>query len=404
MYCIHCGAHISDDASHCTKCGTKVPNVQKAQSEYITGNSEDSDFDIHQNEDFRSRILAFGEIKPKEESLDDNPASEAEKILESHKLYKQNKQKNSNFTSLGDEDLFSDLENSEALDNLTVLHDLPPVFRTNSKGTPVNPFGSASDVLPSWSSVGQGNISSGTTGRLPRIDAVNPEVCKPSVADKVQKKYVADNSVREGMSSASKIILALLVVFALVLIALSYQFFGEKEGPSDNQTYVEQEQEQPKKPEEKEVKVDTSSEAIFKSLNESYGKLEGYSDKVDDQVDEFNSWFQYSDINKRKKAAKSCDDLEKEIKKSKDELDADMKKREVIEGSEYYSQQKAIDALYDNLIQRLAVLNDSWKRSLESTNPSSDSSYILEPIAKGDGSKALEEYSKNYSKAKPKKI
>ncbi len=411
MYCMYCGAQISPEDEACSSCGKSLPQSpvgahDKTSTSSVSLRKNKKHKRAHAKSSRAHHASQAAQPVSQEEVR--KQAEEAQRILESHKLYTQHKQQVGRVRAHDDEDLFSDIDGVDASDHLSILHDLPPIYRTDAQGGIVTPFGAASDVLPSWSDVGQGaNVLTGATGKLPRIEDYSPERYTSDQRREAPKTYVASNVVDKRWSShklAKLTLISLCVAGSIGGLAyagsqgFTFGIFAPKDAPAPIEAPAE-------KPEEAPVQnVDLSPEAVFASLNKSYESMPAYSDRIGEQVDEFNSWFQYSDVEKRKAAAQVCSDLQKEIEDEKNSFDEDMLKRKVEAGHAYYDQKLALDRLYDDLIARLAVLNKSWEISLASSNPAKETKEILAPIAAGDGSRALEQFNKNYPGAKPKEV
>lgn len=130
-------------------------------------------------------------------------------------------------------------------------------------------------------------------------------------------------------------------------------------------------------------KLDDDDEAggeqnIYDQLSSYYSRLSDLDQQIRDCATTFNTYYLEDDRSSRQSASDTAEALEDQISGLKDEVE-DL---DVPVDSQNYSSWKDIIALYDDLENRIDVICDAWKISLEYSSPANHKDEIVAPLAR----------------------
>ena len=178
------------------------------------------------------------------------------------------------------------------------------------------------------------------------------------------------------------IFIALCCVIAVLVIAacvLAYVRFGGQAGQESAQQQVQTQQQAPAASSEENEKPETKAgddaakasaeaealareqstpteEQIFQTLSSEYSALDGYSNRIVNCVDDFNSWYIARDMNKRQASQATAEKVKSDLEAAK----AEIENLKVSNSSPYATDAANLIELYDCQIGRITSLTDAW--------------------------------------------
>lgn len=223
-----------------------------------------------------------------------------------------------------------------------------------------------------------------------------------------------------------RIFIALCCVIAALVIAacvLVYVRFGGQAGQDASQQQSQTQQEAPaassEEGEKSETKADDdaakasaeaealareqstpSEEQIFQTLSSEYSALDGYSNRIVNCVDDFNSWYIARDMNKRQASQATAEKVKSDLEAAKAEIES----LKVSNSSPYATDAANLIELYDCQIGRITSLTDAWAVSVQYEVPSEHQDEILAALSAnyvGGNNPYLERYDELYPSSKP---
>ena len=196
------------------------------------------------------------------------------------------------------------------------------------------------------------------------------------------KTFIQPAKKKKGLSTRSKAILALIVLFVLIAIAAAIM---NSAGVFHNSEVVESEpveQVNDQAPEQSANEQQTKQADIYKTLSENYQALGNYRGQVNGVVSNFNNYHLASDKAKRQQYANECTALIKQVTDAKAKLIEDMNELGLQQDNELFNCYDQINKPYELLLTRLNVIKECWDVSVASAGPKKDSAAILAPLSK----------------------
>ena len=222
------------------------------------------------------------------------------------------------------------------------------------------------------------------------------------------------------------IFIALCCVIAVLVIAacvLAYVRFGGQAGQESAQQQVQTQQQAPAASSEENEKPETKAgddaakasaeaealareqstpteEQIFQTLSSEYSALDGYSNRIVNCVDDFNSWYIARDMNKRQASQATAEKVKSDLEAAK----AEIENLKVSNSSPYATDAANLIELYDCQIGRITSLTDAWAVSVQYEVPSEHQDEILAALSANyvsGNNPYLERYDELYPSSKP---
>ena len=223
-----------------------------------------------------------------------------------------------------------------------------------------------------------------------------------------------------------RIFIALCCVIAVLVIAacvLAYVRFGGQAGQESAQQQVQTQQQAPAASSEENEKPETKAgddaakasaeaealareqstpteEQIFQTLSSEYSALDGYSNRIVNCVDDFNSWYIARDMNKRQASQATAEKVKSDLEAAK----AEIENLKVSNSSPYATDAANLIELYDCQIGRITSLTDAWAVSVQYEVPSEHQDEILAALSANyvsGNNPYLERYDELYPSSKP---
>lgn len=226
---------------------------------------------------------------------------------------------------------------------------------------------------------------------LPRIGSDDPFITVPikrvvdeyanviADVDNTPKVYKQKEERSSRFKKPLKIILVIIVV--VLLCAGGYFIFDYLDKEHIEQRQYVQQQEELKAQEQAEINSQMRDLKTYQELDHYYEMALVSYDNVEKAVASFEGAYQSSKKETRVKKADEAKRLTDEIEQLKTDLDQAMTTLEVTQTSPYADQYQKVQALYVDLITRMATINQCWEKSVASDHPKSDAKAILAPLA-----------------------
>lgn len=120
-----------------------------------------------------------------------------------------------------------------------------------------------------------------------------------------------------------------------------------------------------------------ADEAFHATLVDYYDALSGYDGQIRSAASSFNENYTKEDFSLRTGYASSASVLLGELEQRRDALYA----LSMPDGTSYASQYADLKRCYDDCVQRISVISQSWENSLRYSNPQDHKYEIIEPIS-----------------------
>lgn len=420
MYCISCGSKLPDNARYCAQCGAKVPSLDED-----TPSSDERSDDVIEVEAIVPDSESAGDEVPSCE--EDDSASEgtdegdsapegAEEGADGQRGEAPDETRDDRPARQGSGPL-----------NLPEIDPASPFARPKEgKDAPYDPFAEQADpITPSYGPLKSVDVDfslEGDTAKMPRILSESGEVLVEG--DAPAKNFVQSNTVPKRWTPGKVALLSGMVLVAIALVCAIVWIqsdraaldglsapTGQTEGRSEATASAGEESQSPVDGSSTATEEDTEQgaalaederrAALFDQLDASYEEIGSLNKQVASVVDDYNTYYVDPDIPDRAAASDRCAKVAEAIAEGKAALESSMEEYECTVGTPYYDQARDLLELFTLLEQRVAPLTQSWERSVASTNPAADESYILEPIAQASASNALSRFNALYPEAAP---
>lgn len=273
----------------------------------------------------------------------------------------------------------------------------------------------AVDPMRGFDIVGGEALPADKTIRIDRDPADTDTLVLPT--DNAQKRFALEETPRKSRPALIVCIVAIAVLAIIVGVLAWTQAREEQSAPTDSpSTQKESVQER-----EDEARVDATEQdapsisdapsdsaatmtedEIFAYLDEAYGRLAAYDDRVGACVEDFNGLFLARSMDDRQAAKDEADALLSDLE---DEL-ASLEDMRIPASSPYADDAAAVIELYGCQKGRVQSLTDAWALDVTFEVPSEHKDAILEVLAasnEGGTNKYLTRYDELYPSAKPQR-
>ncbi len=282
--------------------------------------------------------------------------------------------------------------------------------------------------LPSQEGPKTVDLMDDETVQMPRPSYVAPSSTSPM-------PVVQDSSVRQyrqpdfGETPAPqsdgpinrKVLIAVIAVLAVVLCVLLGILLGNVLGGSGSQSSTDGDSsvhmsQAPSSDSSSDSSSSTSSDnsssmstqnsqsqaeqTVYNELNSYYSKLGNYDSQIASCATTFNSNFLKKDMSTRQAYAKEAESVLSQVKSDYSSL----KSLSVSSSSANYSSYNTMLTCYNDCVQRISVICESWTNSLGYSDPTGHEDAICAPLSRdkvGDSNKYYTEFKQNYPNAKP---
>lgn len=410
MFCISCGAKLPDDARFCAVCGAKVYNpdspddLEAADRPHGAGDSAPATDDADDVED-----RAAAEEAENEEAGHDAPSPSEVSLRGKTRMKVKNPALRDGSGPL----------NLPEIDPSQPFASTPPAREGREDDISVSP--DVTVVLPpgpfkpSYGPLSAADLfeSDGTTAKMPRIETADGEVLVEG--DSPVKNFVQSNTVPRRWTPLRVLLLVVMVAVALALAIAAIQLYGQRSqetaasvsqhasssATSSSSTSSSAASSTASSSSQSARSEAQRTEALWSQLGATYRLIGDLNERMGDAVDDYNTYYAASDAAARRQAADSCNALSSDIAAAATDLSAFLDENGCTDGTTYYDQFQSQEELLDLLSQRVAPLVSSWERSVASSDPVSDESYILEPLAAVDSTTLVSRFDALYAQAAP---
>ncbi len=261
----------------------------------------------------------------------------------------------------------------------------------------------------------------GQTHRMPSSYAGSPSSTSPmpAVAGSSAKQYrqssQQDTGSFSGGSNRNKtILIAVIAVLAVIVCILVGVLLGNALAGSSGQQTVSTDSSGMQSqslsqsadassnggsPSSAEAKS-TAELSLYNELNSYYSKLGNYDSQIASAATTFNSNYLKKDMSTRRSYAKEAESILAQVKSDYDALQS----LSVTSSSANYSSYNTMVTCYNDCVQRISVICESWSNSLGYSDPSGHEDTICAPLSRdkvGDSNKYYTDFQQNYPNAKP---
>lgn len=261
-------------------------------------------------------------------------------------------------------------------------------------------------------------FSNGETVQMPRSYSVNPSSTSPmpSVQDSTVRQYrqtdtgniAPSESAGSGSRKALIVVIAVLAVVLCVLLGvLLGNVFGgasqlaSSDGSSSSQSQSQHTDSSANDSSSSSHSANSDSEReLYSELNSYYSKLGSYDSQIASCASTFNSNFLKKDMSTRQAYAKEAESLLSQVKSDYSSL----KSLSVPSSSVNSSAYDNMVTCYNDCVQRISVICESWTNSLGYSDPTGHDDAICAPLSRdkvGGSNKYYTDFQQNYPKAKP---
>lgn len=406
MYCISCGSKLPENARYCAQCGAKVPNLVE---------------DTEANEEAADVIDVEAIVNADEEEA----RVEAEGALEACDAVSERKTEDKSSDETSEDDVAdAEAPSRQASGPLDLPEIDPAAPYASSKASddaPYDPFAEQPvPFKPSYGPLKSADIEfslDGDTAKMPRILSESGEVLVEG--DSAVRNFVQSNTVPKRWTPAKVALLVFMIAVAIALVGVivwiqtdrsveipSVSSASQQNQPEETVTNVSGSgsDAQSQSQDQDEMSEDERLAAVFAELESAYDAVGTLNDEVAKAVDDYNTYYVDPDLEDRTAASDRCSALMDSIADAKSSFEASLSELGCESGDPYYEQANSIIELFDLLDARVSPLVESWARSVASSSPSSDESYILEPIAQANSDNVLSQFNSLYSSSAPEAV
>lgn len=412
MYCISCGSKLPENARYCAQCGAKVPNLVE-DNEMVEEADDVIDVEAIVKDEERATASESGDALDEEsvESEDEQDEQDDEAESESKEAA----------ADVAGEPEKAVRQPSGALDLPEIDPSAPYSSKQSDEEEPYDPFAEHEGPFkPSYGPLKSADIDfslEGDTAKMPRIFSENGEVLVEG--DAPARNFVQSNTVPKRWTAGKVFLLVVMIIVALGLVFVifwiqsgrtldvpSAQPAGAQDQASQPSS-ASQDDSQPaqESPQDSSTQREETEEerlaALYTQLESSYDEIGRLNDDVAKAVDDYNTYYVDPDLDDRTAASERCTSVSQSISEAKSALDKALEEGQCTSGTAYYDQAQSLLDLFDLLSARVSPLEESWSRSVASSNPSADESYILQPIAEASSSNALSQFNSLYASSAP---
>ncbi len=284
-----------------------------------------------------------------------------------------------------------------------------------------DPSGSGADSASDYTESSAIPSSVSETNQIPRSYVVSPSSTSPMppVNDSSSRQFRQPSQQDLDSSAVNNrtktILIVVIAVLAVILCVLVGVLLGNGLGGSSSQqgsstdSSVAQSQSQSQSAGTS-TSSDTSSssanaassadQSLYNELNSYYSKLGNYDSQIASAATTFNSNFLKKDMSTRRSYAKEAESILSQVKSDYSAL----KSLSVSSSSVNYSSYNTMVTCYNDCVQRISVICESWSNSLGYSDPTGHEDAICAPLSRdkvGNSNKYYTEFQENYPNAKP---
>ncbi len=261
-------------------------------------------------------------------------------------------------------------------------------------------------------------FSNGETVQMPRSYSGSPSNTSPmpSVQDSTVRQYrqadPSDISTPQSTGSGSrKAFIVVIAVLAVVLCVLLGVLLGNVFGGSSQQASSDSGSSSQSQAQHSDAMTSDHSSSsqsgssdaereLYSQLNSYYSKLGSYDSQIASCASAFNSNFLKKDMSTRQAYAKEAESILSQVKSDYSSLQS----LNVPSSSTNSSAYNNMVTCYNDCVQRISVICESWTNSLSYSDPTGHDDAICAPLSRdkvGGSNKYYTDFQQNYPKAKP---
>ena len=259
------------------------------------------------------------------------------------------------------------------------------------------------------------------TVQMPYVHPSSPSSTSPmpAVHDDAARQYRqpefdSPSSSQGDGANNRKILIAVIAVLAVILCVLVGVLLGNALGGSggqDSSAGSSSAQSSQSTSSSEATSANSSSastqsnqsqaeQSLYNQLSSYYSKLGNYDTQIASCASTFNSNFLKKDMATRRAYAKEAESLLSQVKSDYSALQSLSVPSSSVNRSSY----NTMVTCYNDCVQRISVICESWTNSLSYADPTSHEDAICAPLSRdkvGDSNKYYTEFQQNYPNAKP---
>ncbi len=423
-FCTCCGAQLTENARFCAQCGAPVEHARSREENEgeiaKSSASLDSSMPKMQETDQSSSVAqeavapaqsedsnrqSFGATKTKAEKTDveeGTVGTPASKVSDSDKTVVI-----APITKLSDADktvVISPISKKSGQKSSRPIMNLPEIDTS-----------SPSKNMAGFDVVNGGTIDSsayvkGSTAVMRPITGYDPSENPQHPGEQTSTSFTAPDPAKSGSGrKGALIVVAILIVVALVIVVLKpwTQTSTSQTATSTATSATSGASTAASSATDTRTASDTIADqtdvSAFDSLMAAYNKLSGFDQRIRDCAATYDTAYNTSNRTTRTAKAAVCDALKAEIQTSIDEVES----LGIGTASAIYDDYQNVSRLQNDLLQRVSVLCEGFRISLQYDNPSSHTSEITAPVLADNDSSGVNKYKKDfdetYASSKPSK-